>query len=149
MLILEYAIFTGSNEVDEMFNWFILIMASSSQTIQTISLKPSLTEYNSDFLGNTGILFLFILGITWYFLLHLERVSSKIVVWKIFEGEMLIRILGTTLIQIFCNSILYSQVIVKSTLDPDDHFWRNVSMNGLNVFPWVLPKALKGNIAAT
>ena len=46
-------------------------------------------------------------------------------VGKIFEGGMLIRILPTTPLQIFCKIILNSQVIVKSIIGPDDNFSRN------------------------
>ena len=54
---------------------------------------------------------------------------------KIFEGEMLIRTLSTTLLQIFCKIILNSEVIVKSIIDPDDNFLRNSfrSINGLTL----------------
>ena len=39
---------------------------------------------------------------------------------KIFEGEMLIRSHTTTLLQIFCELLLYSQVIFKSMEVADD-----------------------------
>ena len=38
-----------------------------------------------------------------------------------FEGEMLVRILPTTLLQLFCKIILNFQVIVKSILNPDNN----------------------------
>ena len=41
---------------------------------------------------------------------------------KIFEVEILIRILGTNLLPIFCKIIRRSEVIVKSIGNPDDHF---------------------------
>ena len=41
---------------------------------------------------------------------------------KIFLGEMSIRILSTTLFQIFCKIILNFKVIVKSIIDPDGNF---------------------------
>ena len=41
---------------------------------------------------------------------------------KIFEGEMLIRTLPTTLLQIYCKIIPNSDVIVKSVIAPDDTF---------------------------
>ena len=44
---------------------------------------------------------------------------------KIFEGEMLIRPLPTALLQISCKISLNSKVIVKNTIDPDNHFLRN------------------------
>ena len=44
---------------------------------------------------------------------------------KIFHGEMSIRILSTTLFQIFCKIILNFKVIVKSIIDTDDNFQRN------------------------
>ena len=47
---------------------------------------------------------------------------------KIFEGEMLIRTLPTTFLQIFSKIILNSKVSVKSILDPDDNFWRNAQV---------------------
>ena len=49
-----------------------------------------------------------------------KKAKSK--VQKIFEGEILIRILPTTLLQIFCKIILYSKVINKSMVHPDDNF---------------------------
>ena len=39
---------------------------------------------------------------------------------KIFDGEMLSRILATSLLQIFCKLIRTFKVIVKSGIDPDD-----------------------------
>ena len=44
---------------------------------------------------------------------------------KIFHREMSIRILSTTLLQIFCVIILNFIVIVKSIIDPDNNFQRN------------------------
>ena len=44
---------------------------------------------------------------------------------KRFEGEMFIRILPTTLLQIFCNNLLYFQVIFKSMKIADDTFLGN------------------------
>ena len=41
---------------------------------------------------------------------------------KIFEGEMLIRTLPTTLLQIFCKRIPNSEDINKSVIVPDDNF---------------------------
>ena len=38
---------------------------------------------------------------------------------------MLIRILATTLLQIFCKIILILKVITKSIIDADDNIWRN------------------------
>ena len=57
-----------------------------------------------------------------------KRFSSKI-----FEGEMFIRILPTTLIQIFCENLLYFQVIFKSMKIADDTFLGKSSVNGLRV----------------
>ena len=42
--------------------------------------------------------------------------------WKIFEGEMLIRTLAVTLLQMFCKITVNSKIIVKSMLDPDINF---------------------------
>ena len=47
------------------------------------------------------------------------------VVRKIFDGEMSIRTLPTTLLQFFCKNILNIKVIIKSTIDPEDNFLRN------------------------
>ena len=44
---------------------------------------------------------------------------------KIFEGEMFIRILPTTLLQIFCENLLYFLVIFKSMKIADDTFLGN------------------------
>ena len=63
----------------------------------------------------------------------LMKSSGFSTIGKIFEGEMLIRTLPTTLLQIFCKIILNSKVIVKSIIDPDDNSWMNsLSFNGLD-----------------
>ena len=41
---------------------------------------------------------------------------------KRYKGEMIRRKLPTPLLQIFCEVILNSKVIVKSIEDPDDNF---------------------------
>ena len=46
--------------------------------------------------------------------------SIKSIFWKIFEGEMLIRCQITTLLQIFCELLLYSQIIFRSMKVADD-----------------------------
>ena len=52
---------------------------------------------------------------------------------KIFEGEMLIRNQITTLLQIFCDLSLYSQVIFESMRIADDTLSRgNLSVEELN-----------------
>ena len=51
--------------------------------------------------------------------------SQKRFYQKIFEGEMFIRILLTTLLQIFCENLLYFQVIFKSMKIADDTFLGN------------------------
>ena len=38
-----------------------------------------------------------------------------------FDGEMSIKTLTTTLLQIFCNAIFTFKEIVKSVIDPDDN----------------------------
>ena len=43
--------------------------------------------------------------------------ASKVVIR--FEGEMSIRTLSTTLLQMFCKIILHSQVIVKGVIESD------------------------------
>ena len=43
---------------------------------------------------------------------------------EIFEGETLVRTPPTTLLQIFCELILNSLVIVKSIIDPDGNLLR-------------------------
>ena len=45
---------------------------------------------------------------------------TKAIFKKIFEEKMLITIQPTTLLQIFCEFIITSQVIFKSSIDPDD-----------------------------
>ena len=42
--------------------------------------------------------------------------------WKEFEGEMLIKSQATTLLQIYCELLLYSQDIFKSMKVADDTF---------------------------
>ena len=51
--------------------------------------------------------------------------SKKRFYQKIFEGEMFIRILPTTLLQIFCENLLYFQVIFKSMKIADNIFLWN------------------------
>ena len=50
---------------------------------------------------------------------------TKAFLLRIFEGEMFIRILPTTLLQIFCENLLYIQVIFKSLRIADDTFLGN------------------------
>ena len=48
---------------------------------------------------------------------------------------MLIRILSTTLLQIFCKIILEFKVIVKSIIDTDDCFkWGSYKHEWINLF---------------
>ena len=54
---------------------------------------------------------------------------------KIFEGEMFIRILPTTLLQIFCENLFYFQVIFKSMKIADDTFLGNSECEWVNVPP--------------
>ena len=56
---------------------------------------------------------------------------TKAFLSKNFEGEMFIRILPTTLLQIFCKNLLYFQVIYKSMKIADNTF--PGSVNGLMV----------------
>ena len=62
---------------------------------------------------------------------------------KIFEGEMFIRILPTTLLQIFCENLLYFQVIFKSMKIADDTFLGNSECE------WVKLMQLVANLANT
>ena len=54
-----------------------------------------------------------------------EILPGKSMIRKLFDGEMLIGTLATTLLQIFCKIILNFLVIVKSILDPDDNSCKN------------------------
>ena len=47
---------------------------------------------------------------------------TKAFLSNIFEGEMFIRILLTTLLRIFCENLLYFHVIFKSMKEADDTF---------------------------
>ena len=60
---------------------------------------------------------------------------TKAFLSKIFGGEMLIRILATTLLQIVCENLLYFQVIFKSMKIADDTFLGNSECE------WVKPCA--------
>ena len=53
------------------------------------------------------------------------NLAGKSIIRKIFDGEMLNKIIPTTLLQIFCETIINSKVIVKSIEDPDDNVWRS------------------------
>ena len=60
----------------------------------------------------------------WQFWGNLSRES---IAWKIFEGEMLIRTLPTTLLQIFCKVILISKVYPQNYhISQTDNIWRNL-----------------------
>ena len=61
--------------------------------------------------------------------------SQKRFYQKIFEGEMFIRILPTTLLQIFCENLLYFQVIFKSMKIADDTFLENSECEWVNQEP--------------
>ena len=52
--------------------------------------------------------------------------TQKGIFWKTFEGEMVITSQATTLLQIFCELSLSSQVIFKSMRVADDTFMRNI-----------------------
>ena len=60
------------------------------------------------------------------------NLSSKSIVWKIVEGKMLMRTLQSTFLQIFCNIILNSKSIAKSSINPDNivkrYKWVNLHM---------------------
>ena len=50
---------------------------------------------------------------------------------KIFDGDILIILLLTTVLQMFCKIIFNFKVIVKSLKDPDDNFTSNSkALNG-------------------
>ena len=51
--------------------------------------------------------------------------SHKSKIRKMFNREMLIRTLPTTLLETFCLCILKSEVIDKSIIDPDDNILTN------------------------
>ena len=57
---------------------------------------------------------------------------TKAFLSKIFKGEMFIRILPTTLLQIFCENLLYFQVILKSMKIADDTFLGNSECEWVN-----------------
>ena len=52
--------------------------------------------------------------------------------WKIFEGKMFTRSQTTTPLQIFCQLLLYSQVIFKSIRVADDTFQRKSECEWVN-----------------
>ena len=53
------------------------------------------------------------------------NLSGESLVGKIFEGEMLMITLPTTLLRIFRETILNCQDNVKSIIDPENNFKRN------------------------
>ena len=59
---------------------------------------------------------------SWSILQNLLGIS---ILGKRFEGEMFIRTIPTTLLQIFCKIILDFQVNFISIIYPDDNFNRN------------------------
>ena len=52
-----------------------------------------------------------------------EFFEAKAQFTKYLKGEILIRILPTTLLQIFHKIIPNSKVIVQSIINPDNNFW--------------------------
>ena len=51
---------------------------------------------------------------------------------KLFGGEMFIRTLSSTLLQLFGKTVFHSKIICKRIIDPDDNCWKNSwSINGL------------------
>ena len=54
-----------------------------------------------------------------------EIFRGKSKVQKIFEGELFMRTLKITLLQIFSKIILNFRLIAKGIIGPDDNFWRN------------------------
>ena len=50
-----------------------------------------------------------------------QNLSSESIVRKIFEGEMWIRTLPTSFLQIFCKIIFLSKIISESSFDPDEN----------------------------
>ena len=61
---------------------------------------------------------------------------------KIFEGEMFIRILTTTLLQIFCENLLYFQVIFKSVKIADNIYLGNSECEWVNPLMVTEPKSV-------
>ena len=61
-----------------------------------------------------------------------KYLTYKSFLWKTFEGEMLMRCHTTTLLQIFCEVSLYSQVIFKSMRVADETFSRNCECQWVN-----------------
>ena len=55
----------------------------------------------------------------------LRNIAGKSIFGKLFDEEMFIKTLLTTLLQIFRKIILNSKIAVKSIRDPDNNFWRN------------------------
>ena len=49
-------------------------------------------------------------------------IHSESIVRDIFNEEMFFRILPTTLLQKFCKTTLYSQVMVNNTKEKDENF---------------------------
>ena len=66
---------------------------------------------------------------------------TKAIFKKIFEEELFIRTLSTTLLQIFCKCMLYSKVIFKNMIIPDDacqvdlgHEWDEYHQTQVSIF---------------
>ena len=73
-----------------------------------------------------------LIGAKWSLTILMKSCKKKYNKEKIFDGEILIRTLATTLLQIFCKIILNLWDIVKSILDPDDNFMLIVLQNSLS-----------------
>ena len=63
---------------------------------------------------------------------------TKAFLSKIFEGEMFIRILPTTLLQIFCENLLYNQVIFRSMKIADNTFLGNPECEWVKAEAWLV-----------
>ena len=63
---------------------------------------------------------------------------TKAFLSKLFEGEMFIRILPTTLLQIFCENLLYFQVIFKSMIIADNTFLENSECEWVKLNPYAV-----------
>ena len=86
------------------------------------SLRPCALDKSSLSIGRFNPLMLITAKTAWQFWWN---IAGKNKFRKIFDGDMFMRILLTTLLQIFCKIILNSKTVVISIGVPDDNFWRN------------------------
>ena len=95
------------------------IFSNKCHTITLLNSQCRILPFHKRMLGLERVkqLMLTAAKMAWQFWWN---IAGKSKVGKVFDGEMLIRTLPITLLQIFCQIILNFKVIALSIIDPDD-----------------------------